>query len=826
MTFRFLRMVFILTLLMGTAVVNAAGGGAGAGDASASKANQDPTYQALRTVGLSGDAVAVTNFTLKREAGTFIFKSGSLYFLAPVASKVTGAVFVGEGNFQLSPLLKSERQSLSILTKDSEGVINEEFNQLVLRFTDGTYEELKKAGSVAPGSADSHARDVLGDNQSLLRRTLHYNLSGRILQDLLGDHQGGLFYAFIKGKKYSGKLLFAIDPHGVPGLGDLPPVEPEEVALLTYDDSKLGIWCSFHLASEYNTGKAVGNQKNGVIHIEHQELDTTIERNARIQGTATTKFIVQSAGVRVAPFDLFPTLRVESVTDSAGQALSFIQEGKDDDPQFSVILPKALGAGESYVIKTTYGGKEAVRDSGGGNYYPVARDNWYPNSRFGDYAEYEMTFHIPKGLTMVATGTPVSNENDGNQNVSRWRSEVPQAVAGFNFGKFRKQEAKDNQLGYTIESYANTEQPDIFRELQADIEQEEQRGNRSETTLGSLDTTGLIKKALAEGQISIALYTTYFGPIPYKRVALTQQTATNFGQSWPTLVYLPITAFLDTTIRHQLHIDDTKGFFKIVGPHEVAHQWWGHAVGFASYRDQWMSEGFAEFSSSLYVQVIQKKTQEFKKFWDDERNLMLERNNFGKRAIDVGPVTMGYRLSNSKSGFDIYQRLIYPKGAYILHMIRMMMWNNRTADEKFIEMMRDFIKTYANQTATTEDFKAMVEKHILPVMNVTGDGKMDWFFNEYVYGTSLPNYALDYSVNNSPDGKLMLHVKMTQSNVDDNFAMRIPIYLELADSRVIRLGGVLLQGNKSIEQDVPLEGLKEKPKRVMLNYFNDVLCTQ
>ncbi|MBZ5537764.1 MAG: hypothetical protein LAO31_17550 [Acidobacteriia bacterium] len=818
MLFRFLRMILILTLSTVAAIMEGAGpvgsgAGPGANDASSAKANQDPTYQALRTVGLSGEVSAVNNLVLKREAGTFIFKSGNLHFLSPVAGKVTGAVFVGEGNFQLAPTLKGERQSLSILTKDSEGVINEEFNQLVLRFTDGTYEELQKAGNVTPGTGDNHSRDLLAENQTLLRRTLHYNLSGRILQDLLGDHPGGLFYAFIKGKKYGSKLLYAIDPHGVPGIGDLPPVEPEEVAFLTYDESKLGIWCSFHFANEYTTGKATGNQKNAVIHIEHQQLDTTIEKNGRIQGIALAQVKVLSGGVRVVPFDLFPSLRVESVADSSGQALPYIQEGKDDDPQFSVILPKSLNDGESYTIKTTYAGKDAVKDTGSGNYFPVARDNWYPNSRFGDYAQYDMTFRIPKGLIMVATGTPLGEETQGNQNISRWHSEVPLAVAGFNFGKFRKQEAKDENLGYTIESYANTEQPDESREQQGSI-------------LGSLDTTGMMKKVLAEGQLSISLYSNYFGPLPYKRVAMTQQTADNFGQSWPTLVYLPISAYWDATIRHQKGMDDTKGFFKIVAPHEVAHQWWGHGVGFASYRDQWMSEGFAEFSSSIYVQVIQKKNQEFKKFWDDERNLMLEKNNFGKRAIDVGPLTMGYRLSNSKSGFDIYRRLIYPKGAYILHMIRMMMWNNRTADEKFIEMMKEFVKTYANQSATTEDFKAMVEKHMLPMMNVTGDGKMDWFFDEYVYGTALPNYALDYSVNSSPDGKLVLHVKMVQSDVDDRFAMRVPIYLELADSRVIRLGSVLLQGNKSIEQDVPLEGLKEKPKRVMLNYFNDVLCSR
>ena len=812
--------LFIGTLLGGTGTSAAAGSGSTADNNSASKANSDPTYQALRNIGLSGEVVATHSLVLKRDAGTLIFKSGNLYFLAPVAGKVTGAVFVGEGNFQLAPSVKAERQSLSILTKDPEGVINEEFNQAVFRFTDDTYGEVKKLGSMSQGPVDAHAKDILNDHQSLLRHTLHYNLSGRILQDLLSDQEGGLLYAFIKGKKYSGKLLFAIDPHGAPS------VEPEEVVLLTYDEAKLGIWCSFHLAPEYASGKATGNQKNALIDIEHQQLDMTIERNGKIQGTATTRFLAQSDRVRVLPFDLFPALRVESVTDAAGQPLSFIQEDKDDDPQFSVILPKILKIGESYVVKTTYGGKDAVKDTGGGNYYPVARDNWYPNSRFGDYASYEMTFRIPKGLTMVATGTPVSNEVDGNQNVSRWQSEVPLAVAGFNFGRFKKQEAKDEKRGYTIESYANTEEPDMFRELQANIEQLERQGIRTETTLNSLSTTGLMKKALAEGQLSIALYTDYFGPIPYKRLALTQQTAMGYGQSWPTLVYLPISAFLDTTIRHQLHMDDTKGFFKIVAPHEVAHQWWGHAVGFASYRDQWMSEGFAEFSASLFIQMIQKKPQEFKKFWDDELERMTEKNNLGKRAVDVGPVTMGYRLSNSKSGFDIYRRLIYPKGAYILHMIRMMMWNNRTTDEKFIEMMKDFVKTYANQTATTEDFKTVVEKHMLPSMNLHGDGKMDWFFNEYVYGTALPSYALDYEIKNGPEGKFILHLKTTQSNVDDNFVMRVPIYLELADSRIVRLGSVSLQGNRFAEQDVPLEGLKEKPKRVMLNFFNDVLCAQ
>jgi aminopeptidase N len=305
---------------------------------------------------------------------------------------------------------------------------------------------------------------------------------------------------------------------------------------------------------------------------------------------------------------------------------------------------------------------------------------------------------------------------------------------------------------------------------------------------------------------------------------MTQQTAPNFGQSWPGLVWLPITYFYDTTIRHQFNMDDPRAYFKVVAPHEVAHQWWGHSVGFSSYRDQWMSEGFADMSASLYLQTFYNKDpHRFIQFWNDERDILLERNKEGFRAIDAGPLTMGYRLSNTRSGYDITRRLIYPKGAYVLHMIRMMMMDRKTGDLQFKAMMQDFVKTYANQAATTEDFKAIAEKHMTPEMDLDGNHRLDWFFNEYVYGTALPNYKLDYAFTDAPDG-LQFKLKLSQSGVDQNFKMLVPIYLELNDGRILSLGRARLLGNTGLEQTVSLKGWKEKPKRALLNYYNDVLA--
>ncbi|MGA8869119.1 MAG: M1 family aminopeptidase [Candidatus Sulfotelmatobacter sp.] len=772
--------------------------------------NSDPVYQALRNLTLGGEAVSVSNFDLKRDAGTFHLHSGTVCFVTPVNGKVTGAVFVGDGNFILTPPSDSERKSLKLLTKEDE--FSEGFSTMVLRFTDSTYNEIKKGGTPAAGGCDG---GPLKDTQHTTRHVFKSNLEARILQDVLSPEPGGYFIAFIHGKRYSGKEIYEIDPHDA----------SDQVEFSTYDDNKSGSWASFRLSDEHARG-TLGR----TIQIEHQQLDTVIEKNANLSGKATTTFLCRASGVRVVPFHLFFSLRVQSVTGEGGQPLAFIQEEKNEDADFAVILPKALAAGEKYAITTTYGGKDAVSNAGNGNYFPIARDDWYPNTAFGEYATYDMTFHIPKGMKIAATGELVSESNDGGQNVTVWKSEAPQTVAGFNFGKFRVEEAKLTKPEYLVQSFANEQPPDWVEGLQRAASGDELPTEGSHmgagVALGTMSTTGLNKKALAEGELAVELYTGYFGPSAFKHLQITQQTACNFGQSWPELVWIPICYYFDTTVRHQLGMDwGDRGYWKVVTPHEVAHQWWGHTVGFNSYRDQWMSEGFADMSASLFVSLVEKNPKKFITFWNDERELLLERNAQGFRAIDAGALTMGYRANNSRTGYDITRRLIYPKGAYVLHMLRMMMYDKHTGDQPFKEMMQDFVKTYMNKDATTEDFKAMVEKHMTREMDLEGNHKMDWFFNEYVYGTQLPSYQMSATFEKNSDGDAVMNVKMTQSNVDEKFRMLVPIYLELANGDMFFLGRARLLGNSTFEQKIPLKGLKDIPRRALINYYDDVLAS-
>jgi aminopeptidase N len=189
----------------------------------------------------------------------------------------------------------------------------------------------------------------------------------------------------------------------------------------------------------------------------------------------------------------------------------------------------------------------------------------------------------------------------------------------------------------------------------------------------------------------------------------------------------------------------------------------------------------------------------------------------GRKPYTVGGVTQGWRLANGKTGAT-YQNLVYPKGAYILHMIRMMMWDNKEGDAKFRQMMQDFVQTHYNKDVSTEDFKLAVEKYMTPQMNVGGNGKMDWFFNQWVYGTQMPSYRFEYQINGDT-----LSGRITQSGVSDDFVMLVPVYVDLGNGWA-QLGRAPMKGNTTLE----LGNIKlpSPIKKASLAALKDVLASE
>ena len=104
-----------------------------------------------------------------------------------------------------------------------------------------------------------------------------------------------------------------------------------------------------------------------------------------------------------------------------------------------------------------------------------------------------------------------------------------------------------------------------------------------------------------------------------------------------------------------------------------------------------------------------------------------------------------------------------------------------------LRAVHDFTRTFDNKPASTEDFKAIVEKHITPAMDVHGNRRMDWFFNQYVYGTGIAQYDFKYQLQDAGSGKWKVSGTLTRSGVPDNWVDLLPLYLHTSKGAV-RLG--------------------------------------
>src|SRR5271166_3389789 len=140
-------------------------------------------------------------------------------------------------------------------------------------------------------------------------------------------------------------------------------------------------------------------------------------------------------------------------------------------------------------------------------------------------------------------------------------------------------------------------------------------------------------------------------------------------------------------------------------------------------------------------------------------------------------------------------------------------------DKAFIAMMHDFVESHRERPATTESFKAVAEKHMTKAMDIGGNGSLDWFFAEWVYGTQVPRYKFEYQLAPADGGRVKLHMTVTQSDVDAPFAMLVPVFADFGKG-MIRLGQIAVVGNNSSSVDTMLP---IQPKKVALDPYKEIL---
>jgi aminopeptidase N len=162
--------------------------------------------------------------------------------------------------------------------------------------------------------------------------------------------------------------------------------------------------------------------------------------------------------------------------------------------------------------------------------------------------------------------------------------------------------------------------------------------------------------------------------------------------------------------------------------HEIAHQWWGQAVGWKNYHEQWLSEGFAQYFALLYAeQKLEPGVM---------NNLLRQMRRTAISESAQGPIYLGYRLGHIKADPRVFRSVIYNKSAMVLHMLRRLV-----GDEAFFNGTRTFFRQWKYKKAGTED--------LIASMQAASGRDLSRFFEEWVFGATIPQAKFSYRVNGS-----------------------------------------------------------------------------
>ena len=139
-----------------------------------------------------------------------------------------------------------------------------------------------------------------------------------------------------------------------------------------------------------------------------------------------------------------------------------------------------------------------------------------------------------------------------------------------------------------------------------------------------------------------------------------------------------------------------QGFPEFFMAHEIAHQWFGQAVGWKNYHEQWLSEGFAQYFAALYARE--------KRGEPAFRDILRQFRKWAIEDSDQGPVYLGYRLGHIKGDSRTFRALVYNKGAAVLHMLRRLV-----GDEAFFSGVKQFYADNRFKKASTDDLRRAME---------------------------------------------------------------------------------------------------------------------
>jgi hypothetical protein len=630
-------------------------------------------------------------------------------FVAETAEGVTGIVMIGDGVMSFSPAPAEERGQVRLFA--GSDTIETPFSGAFVRLNPFEFDlQLKpQLGASVPVNVRSlrRAQDIFDEEVGK-----SFSLD---LRDLSRDNwsllpQTGDFLAEIRTRRFN-TLTFA-----------RALSEAEDVTL-------------FHRGRQRNIASYASEMKlssrgrffNEDDLVEYDVLDYDINvsfspERRWLEGQARLQLRVKAFAIAALTIRLADELTVSSVTSDKLGRLMFLRVRNQNNVVINLPAPLArdtlltLNIGYAGPVRPQSIAEESAQEGGRAqraddlpfipaepNWLFSNRSHWYPQNQVTDYASSTVRFNVPAEYTVVASGvesveSPITTVVDPAGTPVRvtyvFEATQPLRYLAAVISKF----SRVDRTGVAVD--VDNGRTTVTLAVEANRRQQD-RGRDIVPTAAEI----------------LRLYASLVGEVPYESFTIAMVEDDRPGGHSPAYFALlnnppPLVPWLPRQDPAAF-----SNFPEFYLAHEIAHQWWGQAIGWKNYHEQWLSEGLSQYFAVMYA----KERRGDQVYRDALRHM----RRWAMSQSDQGAVYLGYRLGHIKGDSRVFRAIVYNKGASVLHMLRRLI-----GDEAFFGGLQRYYADNKFKKAGTEDLQHAME--------AAAGQSLTRFFEQWIYASALP----------------------------------------------------------------------------------------